>query len=39
MGKNRKSPFPARDNNISGILDLVHTDVSGRMSHVSLRGY
>ena len=39
MGKYRKAPFPARDNNTSGILDLVHTDLSGRMSHVSLRGY
>ena len=39
MGKYRKAPFPARDSSTSSILDLVHTDVSGRMSHVSLRGY
>ena len=39
MGKYGKSPFPARDNNTSSILDLVHSNVSGRMSHVSLRGY
>ena len=39
MGKYRKAPFPARDSSTTGILDLVHTDVSGRMSHVSLRGY
>ena len=39
MGKCRKAPFPARDSNTTIILDLVHTDVSGRMSHVSLRGY
>ena len=39
MGKYRKAPFPARDSSASSILDLIHTDVSGRMSHVSLRGY
>ena len=39
MGKYRKAPFPMRDSNTTSILDLVHTDVSGRMSHVSLRGY
>ena len=39
MGKYKKTPFPARDNNTTGILDLIHSDVSGRMSHVSLRGY
>ena len=39
MGKYRKTPFPTRDSSTSGILDLVHTDVSGRMSHVSLKGY
>ena len=39
MGKYRKAPFPARDSNTSGTLDLVHLDVGGRMSHVSLRGY
>ena len=39
MGKYRKTHFPTRDNSTTGILDLVHTDVSSRMSHVSLRGY
>ena len=39
MGKYRKADFPARDISTSGILDLVHTYVSGRMSHVSSRGY
>ena len=38
MGKFAKSPFPT-DNRATGILDLIHTDVSGRMSHVSLSGY
>ena len=39
MGKFAKSPFPSSDNRSSGILDLIHTDVSGQMSHVSLSGY
>jgi len=32
-----RSPFPSSDNRATKILDLIHTDVSGRMSHVSLR--
>eukprot|EP00253_Pinus_taeda_P013052 PITA_13052 len=39
MGKFSKSPFPSSDNKATGILDLIHSDVSGRMSHVSLSGY
>ena len=39
MGEFSKSPFPNSDNRATGILDLIHTDVSGRMSHVSLSGY
>jgi len=39
MGKFAKSPFPSSDNRAIGILDLIHSDVSGRMSHVSLSGY
>ena len=39
MGKYKKTPFPARDINTTGILDLVDTNVSGRRSHVSSRGY
>eukprot|EP00253_Pinus_taeda_P007806 PITA_07806 len=38
-GKFAKSPFPSSDNRATGILDLIHSDVSGRMSHVSLSGY
>lgn len=38
-GEVQKAPFPARDSNTTGILDLVHSNVNGRMSHVSLRGY
>ena len=36
MGKFAKSPFHSRT---TGILDLIHSDVSGWMSHVSLSGY
>ena len=39
MGKYTKLPFLASDSRSTGILDLIHTDVSGRMSHVSLGGY
>ena len=39
MGKFARSPFPSRDNRVTEIFDLIHTDVSGRMSHVSLSGY
>ena len=40
MGKYAREPFLARDNRATSIiLDLVHADVSGRMSHVSLSGY
>ena len=39
MGKFAKSPFPSSDNRSTEILDLIHTDVSGRMSHVSFSGY
>lgn len=39
LGKYTKLPFPASDNRSTGMLDLIHTDVSGRMSHVSLGGY
>eukprot|EP00253_Pinus_taeda_P011752 PITA_11752 len=39
LGKYTKFPFPASDNISTSILDLIHTDVSGRMSHVSLGGY
>ena len=39
MGKFTRSPFPSSDSRATEILDLIHTDVSGRMSHVSLSGY
>jgi transposase InsO family protein len=39
MGKYAKAPFPASDNRSAGILDLIHSDVSGRMSSPSLSGY
>ena len=38
MGKFAKSPFPSSERS-TGILDLIHTDVSSQMSHVSLNGY
>ena len=36
MGKFAKSPFPSSDSKSTRILDLIHSDVSSRMSHVSL---
>lgn len=34
-----KTSFPSRDNRTKGILDLVHSDVRGPFSSVSLSGY
>ena len=39
LGRYTNLAFPASDRRSTGILDLIHTDVSGRMSHVSLGGY
>eukprot|EP00253_Pinus_taeda_P014831 PITA_14831 len=39
MGKFAKSHFPSSDSRATRFLDLIHTDVSGQMSHVSLSGY
>eukprot|EP00253_Pinus_taeda_P031557 PITA_31557 len=39
LGKYTKFPYPVSDNRSTAILDLIHIDVSGRMSHVSLGGY
>ena len=39
MGKYAKAPFPASDSRSAGILDLIHSDVSGRMSSPSLSGF
>jgi hypothetical protein len=38
LGKFTKAVFPSSDNRSTGILDLVHGYVCGRMSHTSLRG-
>jgi hypothetical protein len=38
LGKFTKVVFPSSDNRSAGILDLVHTDVCGPMSRVSLSG-
>ena len=38
LGKYTKLPFPTSDNISIGTLDLIHTDVSVCMSHVSLGG-
>jgi hypothetical protein len=39
MGKYAKAPFPASDSRSAGILDLIHSNVSRRMSSPSLSGY
>ena len=39
LGKYTKAPFPGSDSRAQGILDLVHTDVSCRMSPPSMSGY
>lgn len=38
LGKYTKTPFLSNDNRVAGILDLLHSDVCGPMSHVSLSG-
>jgi hypothetical protein len=39
LGKYSKTAFPGSDNRSKGILDLIHSDVCGSMSVVSLSGY
>ena len=39
MGKYAKAPFSGSDCRAIEILDLIHSDVSGRMSSPSLSGY
>ena len=39
LGKYTKAPYPSNETSTSGILDLVHSDVSGRMSFASLSGF
>jgi hypothetical protein len=38
LGKFTKVVFPSSDSRSAGILDLIHTDVCGPMSRVSLSG-
>ena len=37
--KNVKKPFPSSDSKAKGVLDLIHSDVCGPMSAISLNGY
>jgi hypothetical protein len=39
IGKYAKTSFPSSDNKVTGILDLIHTDVCGPMSFASLSGF
>ena len=39
LGKYAKTSFPSRDKRAKGILDLVHSNVCGPFSIVSLNGY
>ena len=39
MGKFSRSHFHTNDSKATGILDLIQTNVSGQMYHVSLSGY
>ena len=39
MGKYTKTAFPSSDSRATGILDLIHSDLCGPMSSLSLRGY
>ena len=39
LGKYTKTAFPSSDNRSAGTLDLIHSDLCGPMSSVSLRGY
>ena len=39
MGKYTKTPFQSGDSKAASILDLIHSDVCGPMSHVPLGGY
>jgi hypothetical protein len=38
LGKNAKDSFPSSESRSKGILDLIHSDVSGSMSVASLQG-
>ena len=39
MGKYTKTAFPSSDSKLAEILDLIHSDLCGPMSSISLRGY
>ena len=39
LGKYTKTAFPSSDSRSAGVLDLIHFDLCGPMSSVSLRGY
>ena len=39
LGKYSKTTFPSSDSRVSTILDLVHSDLCGPMSFVSLKGF
>ena len=39
LGKYTKTSFPSSDIRSAGLLDLIHLDLCGPMSSVSLRGY
>ena len=39
MGKYTKTSFPSSEHRVAGILELVHSDVCGSMSTVSLSGH
>jgi hypothetical protein len=38
LGMYTKTDFPRSDNRVVGILDLIHLDVCGPMSYISLSG-
>ena len=39
LGKYTKTAFPCNDSKLAGVLDLIHSDLCGPMSVVSLRGF
>ena len=39
LGKHTKTAFSSSDSRLVGVLDLIHSDLCGPMSFVSLRGF
>jgi hypothetical protein len=39
QGKNIKNPFPKRNSQAKGVLELIHSDVCGPMPSTSISGY